>query len=144
MCKYSSHGSSYYRVILQYFHQDTKEVGCRKKWQYTRTQLPHPPTKINDWTAIHKQKRLEDHLGNFSNTMEQKKNQNNHSRREGINFISPVSSHPPSQHCSVPKRNFLARKSFSHQEKQHGVNNQPLQALCKGPILILLHPDWQS
>lgn len=49
------------------------------------------------------------------------KNQNNQTKREGRKLYFLLgSSHPPCQHCSVPRRNFPARKSFSHRKRQHG------------------------
>lgn len=39
-------------------------------------------------------------------------------------FILPGSSHPPSQHCPKPRKNFPARKSSPHQVRKNGVSDE--------------------
>lgn len=75
ICKLSSHFFFFFILLqgsLTMLSSRHKRSWLWEKWQCMRTKLPHPPTKINDWTAIHNQKHLwktsRACLGNFSNT----------------------------------------------------------------------------
>lgn len=75
------------------------------------------------------------------------KPENNQTRREGRQLHFPASSHPPSQHCSVPSGNSSARKSFPHKERKSGMRNQlphPFGAQQKNPTSVSPYPDQQS
>lgn len=102
-----------------------------KKQQCKRIHFPHLSTKINDWTAIHKQKRLQETSRVYPEvlTAPWKKNLRIIAPEEKEDhLILPGSTHSPSQRCSVPRRNFLARKSSFCQERKSRVSDhlQPL------------------
>lgn len=126
-------------IIVSSRHQRNWLHTHTHKQQYTRTQLPHPPTKINDWTAIHRKdsgrslRKFQQYHGT--------KSQNNHTREEASFHLY---HHIWQVRIILWQEGISQLESFSHQEKKHSVRNQPLQALCKGPTRVLLYPDCQS
>lgn len=75
MCKCSSHGSFYYRVIYNSFIKIPKKLVAHTH-THTNSNIQEPSFPILPQRSMTGQlfteKALVDHLGNFSNTMEQK------------------------------------------------------------------------
>ena len=104
-------------IYSENFVQEWRQSG-RKKWKHGRT---CPPTKINNSIAIHEKTQLQRplwvHSRSFSNTTEQK-SENNHTRREGRVFHFACIIPSPKLALFSTRKELLSYEKFFLAEKK--------------------------